>query len=109
MDIPSFWYAALDATTKELAAELNELGGGDAQAAPIELHCIVDSRRHADESQTVWRLDNAIGLKDIHIAASHYSPRSTLKYYSAANTFDLEAISHKSSNYTPARFVSMIA
>ena len=42
ISIPSFLYAGIDLETLAMAKELQELGGGDACATNMDVHCFVN-------------------------------------------------------------------
>jgi hypothetical protein len=42
MNAPSFLYSAIDKETLSLSEELKQLGGGDAQAAHLQLFAVVN-------------------------------------------------------------------
>ena len=53
IEIPSFLYAALDQDTQQLANELEQLGGGDAKAVPMEVHGLIGYRQQMATGCTI--------------------------------------------------------
>ena len=64
MSVPSFLYSPLDAETQRMADELAYLGGGDARAINMEVHCILDDRLSRLDNQTVWLSGESVNLRD---------------------------------------------
>jgi hypothetical protein len=72
-----FAYAGIDSKTRELALELEALGGGDATLGTFEVHAVIDDRSMADdqgskdahglykhEARTLWIHGKTIGIRD---------------------------------------------
>ena len=64
MSVPSFLYSALDPETQRMAEELASLGGGNARAINMEVHCIIDDRLSRLDNQTIWRDGASVCLKE---------------------------------------------
>ena len=64
MNVPSFLYSALDEETQGLAEELASLGGGNARAVNMEIHCILDDRLDSSDKQTIWLNGGTIAIRD---------------------------------------------
>lgn len=107
---PSFLYSALDDETKQLSADLEELGGGDASVKPFELHVIATppngtihstssspSPSHRSPSQKqqqqqcIWLHDNSVGLRD-SLAPPDTPSSEAMKYFPATSTTTLPRI-----------------
>jgi hypothetical protein len=63
-DVPSFLYSPLDNETRMLTEELESLGGGDAKAVNMGLHCVVDDRLEKKDSQVIWPGKDAVEVRD---------------------------------------------
>jgi hypothetical protein len=111
MDVPSYWYAALDPSTRQLAAELQELGGGDAVAANMELYCLIDSKvqsihsgqqqQQQADAQMIWPFEDSVAIRDVNMAVNH---RSQLKHFAVTKNFNLRAVIQDSHKFTPTRY-----
>ena len=102
MDIPSFWFAAIDPETRELAQELRELGGGDASDFNIQVHCFVNSSREKKETQLIWPYERSIGIKDAQLAMTHPS-NEAVKYYTVTCAYDLHKVLNNFDEYPHTR------
>lgn len=88
---PSFLYAGVDAETREMARQLQELGGGDALLDPFDLHCIVDNRLAAGDAQVLWPYASSIGIRDASLPRSHPVAESTT-YSRVTSTCDFGSV-----------------
>ena len=80
--VPSYTYAGLDTSTRELQEELEQLGGGERRAPRVELRTVIDDLGGRSKSHILWQLENFVGLKD---PSSHSSASaSSMAYYAVS-------------------------
>ena len=114
----AFAYDSLDRKTRELALELEALGGGDASLGGFEVHAVIDdrveneggalSRKDASEgykqdARTLWIHGKTIGIRDTTKPRSHPSAE-VMTYADVSSSMRLQvalqdrnALVHKSS------------
>lgn len=82
----SFAYAGVDIELRQMAKELESLGGGDACLSRFEVIAVVDDAdKHGDsqsenDGQILWPLKSSIGLRNIALPKSA-SKASSMKYF----------------------------
>lgn len=82
---PSYLYCGLDAETRELAMELETLGGGDATLDSIDVHAIIDGRLVKGDMQVLWSYGKTIGLRNALLPRSH-PEAETMSYTTVTST-----------------------
>lgn len=98
MVIPSFLYSALDVETLRMSEELASLGGGDAKAVTMEVHCVVDDRLRRLDNQTIWLNEGSVGIRDA-LQPLDTPISESMKNYAMSNSYMLHDVlqcpSHK--------------
>jgi hypothetical protein len=91
MNVPSFLFTSADSNVLMLNQELDQLGGGDACLAPLQLDVIVDDElNNRSGKQAIWPLGKKIGIRDCSLPRD--KPVSECMRY-----FDVSSISKFSS------------
>lgn len=112
----TYAYDSLDCKTRELAEQLEALGGGDASLGSFEVHAVIDDResevgsRHEDggaykqDARTLWIHGKTVGIRDTNQPRSRPSAE-VMTYTDVSSSMRLQtalqerdALSHKSSN-----------
>ena len=91
--VPSFLYAPLDAETRKLSLELEQLGGGDGTSVSFEVHCICDDRLEKKrDTQVVWlNHDGTVGIRDPSQALDAPAAEN-MKYYTLSSCHRLDDV-----------------
>ena len=85
MIAPSFLFCGIDKATLALSKELEDLGGGDAQACGLDLHAFVDSQLSRNDYQVLYNYQESIGLRDISLPRE-YPLSKTVRYFPVTST-----------------------
>ena len=105
--VPSFLFSPLDEETKKLTMELESLGGGDAKAINMGIHCIIDERLERNEAQVIWHSGDSVELRDALM--SRNSPKlDCMKRYKATTTGSLIDTLRNPADTPMARYVFSI-
>ena len=92
--VPSFLYHPLDAETRKLSLELEQLGGGeDCASVPFEVHCICDDRlENKRDTQVVWlNHSGTVGIRDPSQALDAPAAEN-MKYYTLSSCHRLDDV-----------------
>ena len=104
MVVPSFLYSALDIETQRMTDELAALGGGDARAVAMEMHCIIDDRLARSDSQTIWLKERAVSIRDASQPLNAPIAESMSNYATSGSYLLHDVLQCSSHEFVPVRY-----
>ena len=83
MSVPSFLYSGLEPEIRDLNKYLDNMGGGDARTAGVEVHCIINPVLSKKDQPTLWKFEETVGLRDYKNRQT--SASESMKYFPASS------------------------